>query len=57
LFASYAIGATNEQRAGTVTAVTLTFALTITIVQLLLSPLFLARAYRLLGMQASSDAS
>lgn len=53
LFAGYAVGSPSE-RAGTLVAATLSFAVSVALVALLVSPLFLARTRRLLPQLAGS---
>ena len=54
LFSSYAPGAGAEQ-ASVVAATTLSWICLITVIQLVLSPLFMRRAYQLLGASKASD--
>ncbi|HEX2880624.1 MAG TPA: lysylphosphatidylglycerol synthase domain-containing protein, partial [Polyangiaceae bacterium] len=54
LFAGFASGTASE-RAATLAAATLSFAISLTLVQLVLSPLFLAPARRLLASDQISD--
>jgi hypothetical protein len=50
LFRSYASGTVEEQTA-TIAAATLSFGVSVTVIQLVVSPLLMARAYKLLGVQ------